>query len=242
MKNLKSKLSLGLVCLVLGLMLSFQFRITNTERGSGSSGRTGDSIAKEVEELTKQKQDLAVKVEEYQKKVDDYEKSAASVDETAGKMKEEVDKLRVLSGLTDVEGEGVVIKISPVVDVTTKELVTVEDEDILDTVNELLAAGAEAISINDERYVSMTPIREAGKMIRVNSTKFDSAEPFVIKAIGSSSILEGAFKMASSVGDVIKSKGCDFTVEKQQKVKILKYNKTIEYKSIKTGEWFKWYH
>lgn len=236
MKSLKSKLALGLVCLVLGIMLSFQFRITNMEKNSVASGRTGDSVAKEIDNLTKQKEELSAKVQDYQKKVDEYENSAASVNDTASKMKEELDNLRVAAGYTDVEGEGVVITISPVVDVATKFLRTVNDSDVLDTVNELLAAGAEAISINDERYVSGTPIREAGKSIRVNSTKFDSAEPFVIKAIGNSNVLEGAFKMASSVAEVIqKQSGCEFKIEKQQNVKILKYNKNIEYKHIKAG-------
>lgn len=236
MKSLKSKLALGIVCLVLGIMLSFQFRITNVEKNSVTSGRTGDSVAKEIDNLTKQKEELSVKVQDYQKKVDEYEKSAASVDGTASKMKDELDNLRVAAGYTDVEGEGVVITISPVVDVTTKFLRTVDDSDVLDTVNELLAAGAEAISINDERYVSGTPIREAGKNIRVNSTKFDSSEPFVIKAIGNPKVLEGAFKMASSVAEMIKEQsGCDFTIEKQQNIKILKYSKNVEYKYIKTG-------
>ncbi|KMT21408.1 DUF881 domain-containing protein [Clostridium cylindrosporum] len=236
MKSLKSKLLLGLVCLVLGLMLSFQFRITNVEKNAVTPGRTQDSIAKEIDELTKQKQELGNKVEEYQKKVDEYEKSAASVNETAGKMKEDLDSLRVLAGLTDVEGKGVVITISPIVDVTTKVSSTVLDNDVLSTVNELLAAGAEAISINDERYVSNTPIREAGKMIKVNSTKFDSAEPFVIKAIGNPKILEGAFKITSSVADkIIQQSACDFKIEKQDKVKILKYSKNVEYKYIKVG-------
>lgn len=34
--------------------------------------------------------------------------------------------------------------------------------DILDIINELNSAGAEAISINEERYVARTQIREAG--------------------------------------------------------------------------------
>lgn len=235
MKNLRSNLLLGLVCLVLGLMISLQLRITSAEKSSTNSVRTGDNAIEEIEELTKQKKDLANKVQEYQKKVDEYEKSAASVDDTTSKMKEELDNLRVLAGLTDVEGEGIIIKISPIVDVTTKELRSVDDGDILDTVNELLASGAEAISINDERYITTSTIREAGKMIRINNSKFNSSEPFIIKAIGNKNVLEGAFKMASSVADVIKANGREFSMEKKQKVKILKYNKNIEYKYIETG-------
>ncbi|MEG2338686.1 MAG: DUF881 domain-containing protein [Clostridium sp.] len=236
MKGLKSKLSLGLVCLVLGIMLSFQFRITNVDVNSLSSGRTGDNITKEIEELNKQKKELSAKVEEYQKKVDEYEKSAASTNSTAGKMKEELDNLRVLAGHTDVEGEGVVITISPVVDVTTKISSTIVDDDILDTVNELLAAGAEAISINDERYVGNTQIRAAGNMIKVNNSKFDSQLPVVIKAIGSPKVLEGAFKIPSSVADkVVQLSQCDFKIEIQPNVKILKVSSKVEYKHIKTG-------
>ncbi|MEG0370785.1 MAG: DUF881 domain-containing protein [Clostridium sp.] len=236
MKDFKAKLSLGIVCLVLGIMLSFQFRITNINTTATAPGRTGDNVVKEIDELTKQKKELSNKVEEYQKKVDEYEKSAASVNDTAGKMKEELDSIRVLAGLTDVEGEGVVITISPVIDVTTKFSTKILDNDILDTVNELLSAGAEAISINNERYVSSSPVREAGNMIKVNSTKFDSAQPFVIKAIGNSKVLEGAFKIPSSVSDrIISQSGCDFKIEIQQNIKILKYNKSLEYKYIKTG-------
>ncbi|MEF9952667.1 MAG: DUF881 domain-containing protein [Clostridium sp.] len=236
MKGLKSKLSLGLVCLVLGIMLSFQFRMTNGGGTSLSSGRTGDNVTKEIEELNKQKKELSAKVEDYQKKVDEYEKSAAGSNSAAGKMKDELDNLRVLAGHTDVEGEGVVITISPVVDVTTKISTAIVDSDILDTVNELLSAGAEAISINDERYVGNTQIRAAGNMIKVNSSKFDSQVPIVIKAIGNPKVLEGAFKIPSSVSDkIVKLSVCDFKIEIQPNVKILKVSNKVEYKYIKTG-------
>ena len=47
-------------------------------------------------------------------------------------------------------------------------LSTVYDEDILDVINELRAAGAQAISINDERIVATTEIRKVDPYIMIN--------------------------------------------------------------------------
>lgn len=233
MKRLRSQLGLGLICLILGLMLAFQFKATSNPQNLLST-RKFELTSKDVEELKKQRDDLLKRVQEYQKKVDEYEKLAANVDSSASQMKNELDELRVLSGLSDVEGEGIAMTITPIVDVATKQSSQIYYKDIIDVINELNSAGAEAISINDERYVGRTQIREAGSVIKINDSKFDPTQPIVIKAIGDANILEGAFKMPGSAVEVIeKLSGCDVTISKQQKVKILKYNKHMDYKYIK---------
>ena len=58
----------------------------------------------------------------------------------------------------------------------------IHDEDLLRVLNELCAAGAEAISINDQRIVATTEVRCAGPTVSVNNVR--SAPPYVIKAIG----------------------------------------------------------
>jgi uncharacterized protein YlxW (UPF0749 family) len=235
MKRIKSQLGLGLICLILGLMISFQFKVTNNPQ-SLLNGRKIEDTAQNLEDLKKQRDELLHQVQEYQKKVDAYEKNAASVSETAGKMKDELDRLRILAGLTDVEGQGIIITITPIVDVTTRQTSQVYYKDLIDVVNELNSAGAEAISINDERYVSRTQIREAGSVIKINDGKFDPTQPFVIKAIGDPKILEGAFKMPGSPVEVIeKLSGCKVDIASSQNIKILKYNKYVDYKYIKAG-------
>ena len=56
-------------------------------------------------------------------------------------------------------------------------------------VSELTNAGAEAISINDQRIVNTTCITCAGNVISINGQKVSS--PFVIKAIGNPEMLYG---------------------------------------------------
>ena len=80
-------------------------------------------------------------------------------------------------------------------------LYIIHDEDILKVINELRAAGAEAISLNDQRLISTSEIRCAGPTISVNNTRV--AAPFVIKAIGNAKSMEDAIKMRGGVAETL---------------------------------------
>lgn len=233
MKKAKSQLSLGLVCIILGLMLAFQFKSTYNSVSVTSDRRVRD-ITKQLDDLKKQKDDIGVKLQEYQKKVDDYEKAAANQSDTAKMMKSEIDKLRFLSGLVDAEGPGIVITIKSVTDIATRETLPVGSSDIIDIINDLNSAGAEAISINDERYVSRTQIRDIADRIKINDSKFDPSQQITIKAIGAPDILTGVFKLPGSIVEELQNAGMEVKISPESNVKILKYNKSLDYKYMKT--------
>ena len=56
----------------------------------------------------------------------------------------------------------------------------VHDIDVLSVVNELINAGAEAISINDQRWVSNTAISCRGNTIDINGERIGA--PFVMES------------------------------------------------------------
>lgn len=232
MKKLKGQILLGLVCIVLGLMISIQFNATKNSQDYITSRQFKD-VAKEIEQLKKERDDISLKLQEYQKKVDSYEKSASDENATTKNIKDELDKVRVLAGLTDVEGPGVIVNITPANDMLSKQPPQIYNKDLMDIVNELNSSGAEAISINDERFVGRTQIREAGSIIKINDSKFDPSQPFEVKAIGNPAVLEGAFKMPGGPVEYLKSEGFDVKISEKQNVKILKYNKYIDYKYVK---------
>lgn len=232
MKKAKNQLSLGLVCIILGLMLSFQIKSTYTATNITNQRQFKD-ITKELDDLKKQKDDLNQKLQDYQKKVDDYEKAAASQSGTARMMKKNIDELRFLSGLVDVEGEGITIKITPVTDLTSKETLPISSSDIIDIINDLNSAGAEAISINDERYVGRTQIRDIAGEIKINDSKFDPTQVVTIKAIGAPDILNGVFKLPGSIVDDLRNSGIEVKITPESDIKILKYNKNLDYKYLK---------
>lgn len=98
----------------------------------------------------------------------------------------EIEELSALTGLTAVQGPGIVIEIRD----STRPLpagadpndVLVHYTDLQSVVNELWAAGAEAVAVNGERFTVGSSIRCVGTTVLVNGRRM--APPFRIQAIG----------------------------------------------------------
>ncbi len=119
--------------------------------------------------------------------------SATANDSTSLSLSEELEKTNSILGLSDVHGQGIIIRISDgVAPTNTIDLSNyiVHDVNLRMIVNYLFNAGAEAISINGERIVSSTAITCIGNTIKVNDEKVTT--PFEIKAIGLQEKLYGA--------------------------------------------------
>ena len=150
---------------------------------------------------------------------------------------EELRKNNILIGLTDVTGEGVIVtlkdnpNVSPDSTILDPSMVIVHFSDILGIVNELKNAGAEAISINDQRIVSTTSITCEGNVINVNGEKTSS--PFVIKAIGSSVYMYSALMRTGGSIEYIKQ-GVPVTVKQSNNILIKKYTGVINPKYMQT--------
>ena len=117
---------------------------------------------------------------------------------------------RFLAGLTPVQGPGVVVTLNDSKKPLPSKLPSgfappnlIHDTDINQVVNELKAAGAEAISVNDQRLVATSAVRTAGPTIFVNSTA--QAPPYVIKAIGDSKTLAGALNLRGGIASQFKT-------------------------------------
>ena len=108
--------------------------------------------------------------------------------------------------------------------------VDVLNEDILKVINELRAAGAEAISLNDQRLISTSEIRCAGPTISVNNTRV--AAPFVIKAIGNAKSMEDAIKMRGGVAETLSVWGIQVDIKKDNNIVIPAYKGATEFKYV----------
>jgi uncharacterized protein YlxW (UPF0749 family) len=144
----------------------------------------------------------------------------------------ELSKARLASGLIAVKGPGVVVvlndsskSIQPGED---PNLYLIHDEDLLKVVNELRAAGAEAISINGQRMLAVSEIRCAGPTIQVNGNRI--APPFAISAIGDPALLESSLRMKGGVLENLVFWGIQTSLEKPKEVVIPGYPGTIKFK------------
>jgi uncharacterized protein YlxW (UPF0749 family) len=95
---------------------------------------------------------------------------------------------------------------------------SVLSKDLLSVVNELWAGGAEAVSINDQRLVVNSEIREAGSYMLVNMTRI--MPPYAIKAIGDSDMLEKTVMMRGGVADWLSPYNVVVQATKQTAIKL----------------------
>lgn len=150
----------------------------------------------------------------------------------AAGLTQELEKTRILAGLQEVEGPGLIITLdSSEIQVppgANPEFYAIQDEDLLGLVNDLLAAGAEAIAINEQRRVAWTEIRRAGVAMSVNNTTI--GEPYVIKAIGEPASLEGMLKIRGGVLDSLRAWGIHVNIMRTERVVIPPYRGNTQFK------------
>lgn len=89
-------------------------------------------------------------------------------------------RLQVATGYTAVTGPGVRIVVDDAPNGDATQIV--RDEDLALLVDGLWGAGAEAISINDQRLTALSAIRNVGPAVHVNSKPVNP--PYTVQAIG----------------------------------------------------------
>jgi len=71
----------------------------------------------------------------------------------------------------------------------------VHDQDIVGVVNELKAAGADAIAVNGQRIIATSSIRCVGPICYINNQATGGSAPYTITAVGSPRDLENGLKL-----------------------------------------------
>lgn len=167
------------------------------------------------------------KLEQTDKQLEELRKNVADL-HTDVEVQEKIEKYEMILGMTDVTGEGVIITVADNNNVNNSNSFSsinissylVHDGNLVSIINELKSAGAEAISINDNRITSSTAITCAGNVIQINGQKVGS--PFVIKAIGSKELLYGELNKNGGTLYKLKKYGVLTDMQKSDNVQISK--------------------
>lgn len=103
---------------------------------------------------------------------------------------DELGRAETVAGLTAVQGPGLAVTLTdaPAPEGGGENLGRILDRDIQSVVNELWAAGAEAISVDGQRLGPTTSIRSAGQAILVDFRPVTN--PYLIEAIGPSGMFD----------------------------------------------------
>lgn len=229
-KELRIAIILGVMCFFLTTAIVIQ--MNTVSKSTTTVGKTlvenelRDSVSR-----WKQKYENAVKnLEGKESELDKLREKVSSTDKTQSNLSTKLYNYNSLLGNTEVIGKGVVITVTDGDGLAgwANDYI-VHDGDLYELVNALKNAGAEAISINDQRIVSKSSITCAGNVVLINGEKV--GVPFVIKAIGSPNRLFGAITIADGYMDWMIRDGVDVDIQKIDKETIVipKYDGVYKY-------------
>ena len=168
------------ICLVTVALIQFKTveKVNQTDIENMRESELREQIStwkSKYEEVNEKLADTNSKIEEYNSKIESNEESSELLDE-------ELKKSKLILGTTDVTGDGVVITL------TDKQEHPIEASDLVELINELRFAGAEAISINGVRIINMTDIVDIDTYILVKPSQ-RLVSPYIVKAIGNQTYL-----------------------------------------------------
>ena len=207
---------IALVCVLIGFMVAVQFRTAQDAKGSLSQQR--------IEEISDRLLQTEHERDELSEELHKMQTAAVSTDNQQDK-----DLLRYRAALVPLEGEGVIVRMDdstkPAKAGENPNLYVIHDDDLLRVINELRAAGAEAIAINGQRLTGTSEIRCAGPTLSVNNVR--SSAPFEIRAIGDKKSLENALRMRGGVAETLGVWGIQLDIKASNDVYIPPYRGSI---------------
>ena len=203
--NIPKIAALTIVCLLLGTMLAWQYKsINNNEKKTGYENLRAEELKDELIKLQGNYADLNERFDEIMKENEIMRDKGADSDILREDLNKNLTRVKMFSGLLPVQGPGIIITINE------GSSFYIQGKDLLQLVNELRAADAQAICINNERIVAMSEIRTVTSLyIMINGNR--NTPPYVIKAIGDGDKMERSIKMPGGVVDAFEN--LDFEVD-----------------------------
>lgn len=226
MRSKSALISIAVVCLVLGIMLSVQYK-TGEFYGNKLTSERVEDLAIKLTTAMEERDALAVEVISLREKLS----NVRDTDKAMADLQAELKKANMTAGMVLIHGPGVIVTLNdsllnvPAGDDVNPYLI--HDVDLLTVINELKSSDAEAISVNGERIMAMSEIRCAGTTILVNWKKM--APPYKIKAIGNPEVMESGLIIKGGYLEQLKLLGIQVQIQKSDDVEVSAYNGPLKF-------------
>ncbi|MFF3849756.1 DUF881 domain-containing protein [Streptomyces sp. NPDC002328] len=204
----RAQLIVALLLFGLGFGLAVQVA-SNSDSGNALRGARQEDLVRILDELDDRSQRLEDEKQGLEKQRQELENSSDQAEEARRQTVEKEKQLGILAGTVAAEGPGITMTIAD-----TKG--TVEADMLLDAIQELRAAGAEAIQVNDVRVVAGTYLTDSDKSVSVDGNKINA--PYRFKVIGKSQDLEPALNIPGGVVQTMEKEQATVTVERSTKI------------------------
>jgi uncharacterized protein YlxW (UPF0749 family) len=204
----RAQLIVALLLFGLGFGLAVQVA-SNSDSDSALRGARQEDLVRILDELDDRTERLEDEKQGLEKQRDELENSSDQAEEARKQTIEKERQLGVLAGTVAAQGTGITMTIED-----TKG--TVEADMLLDAIQELRAAGAEAIQVNDVRVVAGTYLTDSGNGVGVDGNKITT--PYRFKVIGKPQDLEPALNIPGGVVQTLEKEQATVTVERSTKI------------------------
>jgi uncharacterized protein YlxW (UPF0749 family) len=227
----------GIAVLILSLAIGFLLgtQITNESKEFVFINiNTVAGLSSEVNMINQDIKDIKNIIEKSRNELTEFEMLENNEEDISVYLIDEINKMKSIAGYTNLRGEGIMVKLSDNMDVSLGNINydLIHDIDVTIIINDLISAGAEAVSINGKRILSKTEVVCIGPLIRVNGEGV--AAPFIIKAIGNKDELSAAINAPNTYAYNLKTVyGIGIETMKSNFILIPKYTEKIEFNYIK---------
>lgn len=204
----RAQLIVALLLFGLGFGLAVQVA-SNSDSDSALRGARQEDLVRILDELDNRTERLEDEKQGLEKQRDELENSSDQAEEARRQTIEKERQLGVLAGTVAAQGPGITMTIED-----TKGMV--EADMLLDAVQELRAAGAEAIQVNGVRVVASTYLTDSEDGIAVDGNKITA--PYRFKVIGKPQDLEPALNIPGGVVQTLEKEQATVTVERSTKI------------------------
>ncbi|KJY30443.1 DUF881 domain-containing protein [Streptomyces katrae] len=204
----RAQLIVALLLFVLGLGLAIQVR-SNSDSSAPLRGARQEDLVRILDELdgrTKRLEDEKQKLDDQRKEL---QSSSNQAEEARKQTLERERQLGILAGTVAAQGPGITLRI-------TDAKGQVRSDQLLDTLQELRAAGAEAIQINGVRVVAGSYFSDEGGGVAIDGKKITQAYEF--RVIGKPQDLEPALNIPGGVVQTMEKEQATVAVTRSAKI------------------------
>ena len=200
------QITLGVALLALGFLIAAQLASEGPRVRYTTQERT--PLVETANELQAQQDGLKAQILELRSRIQDVEGQGEGSAVLVRQLNARLEEARIAAGLIALTGSGIVIQIedskAPIPPDGNESDYLVGSRDIRTVVEELWAAGAEAISINGERITPTSAIIDVGTSLLVNSAYL--TPPYQVTALGAAGLYD---VLSASPGfvDFVRSRG-----------------------------------
>lgn len=204
----RAQLIVALLLFGLGFGLAVQVA-SNSESDGALRGARQEDLVRILDELDDRTQRLEDEKQGLEKQRDELENSSDQAEEARKQTLEKERQLGILAGTVAAQGPGITVTVQD-----TKG--AVEADMLLDAIQELRAAGAEAIQVNGVRVVAGTYLADSDKSVSVDGNKINA--PYRFQVIGKPQDLEPALNIPGGVVQTLEKEQATVTVERSSKI------------------------